>query len=538
MQDLFKRLLERLKAWWNKTSKKDRVRLFIAVGVALVILIAAFSVLTRTQYAVLYRDMDPADAGEMVTLLEGMNVTVQTEGTGTILVPADQVSRLTMNLASQGYPKSGFTYDTFARGSGFGSTDYDKKMYAKFELQEQIVASLRQMNGIRGATVQIAQQDTTNLIFASEVSPTTASVVLTLESGVTLSPDQVSAVENLVASSVEKLAAENVFITDQYLNRLNRKSASDYSTAVSNHQMELNVRDDFVRSIMSLLGAIYGADNVRVAGNVTLDFDQHSTESQFFSPVVDDRGIEVSLREVIEKATGQSGAGGEPGVDTNGGAPLYPETTDQQVSNYSNVTREVNYEVNQVLDRIEHAQGKIKDLSFSIALNLNNLSDENNSSDAVKNLVAGVVGLDDTQYDRISVQFSKFDGVTQSAEELTAINARLEQAKLFDLIKVIALYLVIGLCVIFILRKLFGLFKAEPTEGEKLALDKIDEAGGEVNELGELVRLATGPGGEEITVTKSATRERVEEFVDKNPEAVANLVRNWLTEETKGSRRR
>ena len=30
---------------------------------------------------------------------------------------------------------------------------------------------------------------------------------------------------------------------------------------------------------------------------------------------------------------------------------------------------------------------------------------------------------------------------------------------------------------------------------------------------------------------KSSAREQIEKFVDENPEAVANLLRNWLNEE-------
>jgi flagellar biosynthesis/type III secretory pathway M-ring protein FliF/YscJ len=40
-----------------------------------------------------------------------------------------------------------------------------------------------------------------------------------------------------------------------------------------------------------------------------------------------------------------------------------------------------------------------------------------------------------------------------------------------------------------------------------------------------------------IKITKSHTRERVEEFIDKNPDAVASLLRAWLSEEPSKGRR-
>ena len=45
--------------------------------------------------------------------------------------------------------------------------------------------------------------------------------------------------------------------------------------------------------------------------------------------------------------------------------------------------------------------------------------------------------------------------------------------------------------------------------------------------------LQSTPEGEleDIEVeTKSETRKQIERFVDENPEAVANLLGNWLTE--------
>ena len=47
-----------------------------------------------------------------------------------------------------------------------------------------------------------------------------------------------------------------------------------------------------------------------------------------------------------------------------------------------------------------------------------------------------------------------------------------------------------------------------------------------------LLQSAPEPVLEDIEVeTKSETRKLVEKFVDENPEAAANLLRNWLNEE-------
>ena len=557
MPDFIKGTLDRTKTWWGNTDKKDRLRFLIVAGLSLVVLIAAISLLSRKEYAVLYGGMDAADAGQITAVLVEKQIDYKTEGTGTILVPASQVSTLTMELAAQGYPKSGFTYETFGKGTGFGATDFDKKMYAKFDLQERIQSSLMSMDVVKAATVELAQQDNADVIFVTESYPTTAAVTLELLPDTSLRMEQVAAIEYLVASSVPGLKTENVFITDQHLNRLNRKDESGFSTVESNLELERMVRDDMVRSVTALLSPIFGMDNVKVNGQVQLDFDDHSTESVVFAPVVGDKGIEASLRRVVEKATGQVSAGEMPGTGTNGlgndetegstgGAPTYP-VANQDLSNYSNVVDEINYEVNQTLDKINHAKGKIKDISISVAINSNNLSNENSSLDAVRNLVAGVVGLKEEDYSRISVQTALFDGLKQIETLRDEMKNRERAENLFDLIRALVLYAIIATCLILIIVRFFALFKKETPEGkaeERVSgLDGFLE-GEEMQETQDLLNLATNPDetgemlGTEITVTKSPTRERVEEFINKNPEAVSNLLRNWLTEEQKGSRKR
>ncbi|MDR3207258.1 MAG: flagellar M-ring protein FliF [Oscillospiraceae bacterium] len=543
MQELIRKLRDKLTEWWDKTEKRDRVRFFIITGAALLVIIIAATLLSRTEYTVLFRDMDAAEAGEVAAYLRDNGVKYRSEGSGTILVPVSQADSLKMELATQGYPKTGYPYELLSRGAGFGTTESEKKLYERLDLQERLATTLRQFapHLIQDAHVEIAKQDASSVLLSSQVMPTTASVMLTLVSA-DLSADNIAAVENLVASSVEGLEPENVYITDQYLRRLNNSEQDSLSSVETDYEKTAAVRNDMVQSIMHLLGAIYGTDNVRVSGQVTLDFDERATDSVIFTPVVDDQGIDISLREVIEQAKGSTGATGEPGIDENGAAPIYVEGTDNSVSDYSSITREINREVNETRESVVHAQGTISDLSFAIAVNSDNLSSENESADAVRNLVAGVVGLDEREASRISVEFRPFDGVRASQNAQQQLAAAQSQNQWMEFFKVFGLYLLIGICLLVILRRLLKLFGTQKRgKNEQLAMEMIEgaDASGEAAELTEydnLTKLATQVGGEEITISKSVSRERVEEFIDKNPEAVANLLRNWLSEEVKSRR--
>ena len=550
MQESIRKVREKLTDWWEKTEKKDRARFFVITGVSIIVIIIAVILLSQTSYAVLYRDMDPGEAGEVLTILQEQGINARTEGAGTILVPADQVDRLVMDLASRGHPKSGFTYELLGRGSGLGTSDAEKRLYERLDLQERLATTLRQFapDIIKDARVEIAEQDQTSVILISQVMPTTASVMLTLASNPT--DENIASVEYFVASAVKGLEAENVYITDQNLRRLNHRDKSQLMQADTDFGKANAVRDEFIYSILQLLSPIYGSDNVRVSGQVELNFDEHAVESVVFSPVVDDEGIDVAIREVTEIAKGYQPAG-EVGIDPNGAAPIYPETWDG-VSEYSSITREINREVSETRENIVKASGTITDLSFSIAINSVELSDENRSEDAVKNLVANVVGLSSQEYDRISVEFRRFDGMLNNAEIAANAASARELDRWLDFFKNIGLYLIIGVCLLIIFIRLFKLI-SKPRERaiEEAVMQALEEAESETTarnqaealargdpELGDLLDLATQPGGEEITVSKTDSRQRVEEFIDKNPDAVANMLRNWLSDEKNAGNRK
>gem|GEM_PF-1279413 len=549
LRETVSNIREKLTEWWEKTEKKDRARFLIITGVCIVVIIVAVVLLSRTQYAVLYRDMDPGDAGEVLAVLREQGVSYRTEGAGTILVPAGQVDQLIMGLAAQGYPKSGYTYEIYARGGGLGSTDAERRTYERFDLQERLATTLRQFapSIIKDARVEIAVQDSSSVILASQVTPTTASVMLTLLSE--LSDENIAAIEHLVAASVQGLNPENVYITDQNLRRLNHVDRNLLNVG-TDYEKIASVRDDFVHSILQLLIPIFGSDNVRVSGQVALSFDEHAIESVVFAPVVDDEGIDISIREISETARGYQ-AGGEVGIDPNGAAPVYPEGWDG-VSDYTNITREINREVNETRENIVYAKGEITDLSFSIAINSIDLSDENRSADAVKNLVANVVGLSRQEFDRITVEFRRFDGIANWGDLQAQHEGAMALDRWLGFFKTIGLYVIIGACLLVIIIRLFKLIskprERAVEEAVMMALEQAEaESRAEAEEAGmaemaeadpeleNLVSLVADPGGEEITISKTDSRHRVEEFIDKNPDAVANLLRNWLSEEKKPS---
>ena len=63
---------------------------------------------SKTDFALLYGNMDPQSAGEIITVLEEQNIPYEAGANGTSLrVPREKVYSLRMTLANRGLPKAG-----------------------------------------------------------------------------------------------------------------------------------------------------------------------------------------------------------------------------------------------------------------------------------------------------------------------------------------------------------------------------------------------------------------------------------------------
>ena len=85
-----------------------------------------------------------------------------------------------------------------------------------------------------------------------------------------------------------------------------------------------------------------------------------------------------------------------------------------------------------------------------------------------------------------------------------------------DVLSIVMIVLILGLLGFVVLRSMRS--KQEAEEEEELSVESMLQS--------------TADTIEDIDVeTKSETRKLIEKFVDDNPEAAANLLKNWLTED-------
>ena len=193
----------------NDTQK----RIYITVIIALIIVVIISLSAVQGRSCRIIQRVKQQEAAEIYSRLKEMGVQPRIEGASTILVPKNKEAEIRMQLASEGYPRSGFNYDILFDNSSFGQTSDEKRLLQVIQLQERLSQSIRFLEGVDDAVVTIAMPESDSFVIKSREIPVTASVIIKA-SGYTITARQANNIIHLVAKSVPGLKDENITIID------------------------------------------------------------------------------------------------------------------------------------------------------------------------------------------------------------------------------------------------------------------------------------------------------------------------------------
>ena len=541
--------MQKLKEMWQNLSAKSKKLLGIIAGITVVVIAVAVFLLARgqkTEYQTLFSSLSQGEAQQIVSLLQEQNVPYLYDGkSGALKVPSESVDTLRAQLLSKGYPKSGFAYDMYIGNSGLMTTESDKKQYTLYDLQDRLGATIRLFDGVRDAKVTIAEgTDQTYAIEEDNPVQASASVVVTMEEGQSLSEKNAEAIKNLIARSVKGMNFTNVSVFDagtmEEVAADAGDSASGSGTSMAN--LTTTVENNIANNIKRVLGKIYGGENLAVSVKGTLNMAKLIQENtQYTVPekteATDKRGL-LSNEEVAGENAGNSGenAAGVAGADANADTPRYTTQngTATTTDNYSNssATREWLYNV--LKEQKEIAPGVLEDASVAIVIN----TDDNSipESDLI-NLVADAAGIKrEEAADKITILRSlNKTAVQQTTEEKKPAEepkTLLNQFPLWALIgAAVSAFLLILILLILILRgrkkkKLKKLAQEEMENAAALSIEQPTDEITPVEEVDEDELTAEGKMAHGMKLKKS-----IGEFTDQNPQVVAKLIQSWMREE-------
>jgi flagellar M-ring protein FliF len=499
------KMKKQLNEFWEGMDKNKRTKFLVSSLLIIVGIIILVAVLTRPKYEVLYENLSLKDMGQITKQLDDMNVKWKTDEQGnSILVPADMKNKIKLDLASQGLPKEGYGfYDAF-NDSNWKMTDYEKKERMKVALQDELSSTIAEIDGIESATVYIKEQEDTGFVIEDDKKETTASVFIKKSDNRPLSSDKVYAIKNLVAGSIN-MEADNVALIDDSGKLLDDEKGTESFDMTDQYSIKQSIETRIDESLRNFLENVFGYGNVDVRSSVGINFDSETTKIVEFSPPIEgsEEGLIRSMEEVEEHTVGES-ASGVPGTESN--PPEYVNE-EEQGARYDKVSRAINNELNEINREINKSPGQVESITVAVLVNSDALVDGELTEDRkeeIANLVSAATGLNTEQVEVSSQQFSK--SIPDDEEDKVSKMGMLQWILIGSLVAAG----VIG----FVVYRRRKEEEMEPFD-QTLYEDIVEEP--EIEEL-------------EYKTEESEMKKQVENFVDKKPDAVAQLLRTWLNE--------
>ena len=533
---------------FNKLSMQQRMLLIGIFGISMVLLGFVIFVFNEPNYVKLYSNLAPDDASAVLEHLNGQKVAYKIDDNGaTISVPKDKVHELRFSLAAKGIPNSGVVgYEIFDNNT-LGMSEFMQKLNFKRALEGELARTIMQQTNVEAARVHIVFPEKS--IFKEEQKEPTASVVLNLRPGADIGQRNITAMTNLVASSVEGLKSSKVTILDSKGRMLTRNAdESEFSVATGRqYEIKNSVENYMAKKAQSILDNVLGYGNSVVKVNADLDFKQVEKTISSYDP---ESQVAISEQSVKSESTGSTIS------DTN--AVITENTT-------------TNYEISKTIERVIEGSGTIK--RVTVAAVINGIAKEVTNGDVtetvvepregqqlqqLEQIIRRAVGIDDSRNDEISIISIPFD--SQLAKPVPTI-----EKSPFDDIKewsnFVLIFVAIG-AAMFVLKGLMKRLKEE-----KIVIGTLGGGGFNDNSFSDLnASLATpsistdallnakesvpklqstpmkrkkqilqvGDLEDEITdeaQEKKVQRDKITNYVSKKPSEAAKLINSWLRED-------
>lgn len=530
MADKAKELLEKIKAWWNKFTSKQKT---IIIGVAAVVVLAfaiLITVLSQTKYVHLTTCDTQKEASEIVDLLTTGEVAYKVSDDGLVIqVDEKKLSTANLLLGANGFMADGYSIDNVTDG-GFSTTEADKQRKYKEFMQDSIARDFIGMfEPIKNAVVKLNLPENDGTLIAKE-EDASASIVLELEGEFTT--DNAAFLAKAVATLLGNETTKNIVIMDTkgdllYSGEDNYSVGGSASTQLS---VKKQAEDQFALEVKKVLTATNEFSMIEVSPNLDIDFSSSDTTTHNYS-APDGRTEGMLASENIFNSESENTNNGVPGTDSNTETTYVLPDSANSSSTQSEENRE--YLPNEEVSKESTPAGKIQYENSSLAVTGLEYVIIKEEDARRQGLLDGIswdeYKLNNAARTRVEVDEDLYSVVANATgiplEKITIVkyseNYFVDSEGLgigvSDIIQILLIIVILALLGFVVLRSMAT--KKEEVQEEELSVETL---------------LQSTPASEleDIEVeTKSETRKMIDKFVEENPEAAANLLRNWLNED-------
>jgi flagellar M-ring protein FliF len=261
----------------------------------------------------LFRGLPDADKAAVADIL-GKNAIQYgfDERSGTITVSEDDYFNAKMKLAAAGLPKSAPDGDTLIDSMPMGASRAVEGEKLRTAREMDLARTIEAIDTVASARVHLAVEPPS--IFLRERTKPTASVMLQLAQGRSLSDAQVDAIVHLVASSVPDMQPEDVSVVDQNGRLLSQQTGAGAETD-RQIQLQARIEDRYRQAVIALLTPIVGAGKFSVETHAEVNFSERQATRETYPQ------DEARLRSETGSWNSDANGGGAGNNATAGGVP-------------------------------------------------------------------------------------------------------------------------------------------------------------------------------------------------------------------------
>ena len=368
-----KELFKQLVGIWKELGLNQKITvsattLAVIAGVITVLIWSG-----RTEYSLLYGNLDPVEAGKVTQSLDENNIEYKISGGGgSIYVPRGEVHQMRMKLATQGIPKGeGMGYELLDKNT-LGMSDFMQHANYNRAVQGELARTISKFSGIESARVMIVSPE--NRLLIDPGRHATASVFLTMRGTGRPKVETVSAIQMLVANSVEGLNVNHVSVVDNSGNVLSLHDEEDSLVAVTSGRLRARkeLENYLGEKVESMLEKIVGKGNVvaRVSAQIATDSTTIVSETyETNNPA--QRQVENSTETSKEPVTSPGGpAGVTPNIATGGANTQIGVGATNEVA-FTKTDSTIEYALSKTMSNRVVLPGNILDLNAAVFVNTN-----------------------------------------------------------------------------------------------------------------------------------------------------------------------
>ena len=368
-----KELFKQLVGIWEELGLNQKITvsattLAVIAGVITVLIWSG-----RTEYSLLYGNLDPVEAGKVTQSLDESNIEYKISAGGrSIYVPRGEVHQMRMKLATQGIPKGeGMGYELLDKNT-LGMSDFMQHANYNRAVQGELARTISKFSGIESARVMIVSPE--NRLLIDPGRHATASVFLTMRGTGRPKAETVSAIQMLVANSVEGLNVNHVSVVDNSGNVLSLHDEEDSLMAVTSGRLRARkeLENYLGEKVESMLEKIVGNGNVVARVSAQIATDSTTIVSETYG-----NNNQIKLKEETssetskEPVTSPSGpAGVTPNIATGGANAQIGVGATNEVA-FTKTDNTIEYALSKTNSNKVVLPGNILDLNAAVFVNTN-----------------------------------------------------------------------------------------------------------------------------------------------------------------------